>query len=124
MAGKRVEGLDPPQRSSKPVWNRRRVTPWMVTAWREGRRPSFQGAISSVRSALDWAALYVPMVSPQDIESRDLLMLFLWSQAEGESFRDICRRRKMSRTSAMRRVNWALDHIVEGLNFDADRASQ
>lgn len=121
---KRIEGPDPPQRSSKPIWNRRRVTLWMVSAWREGRRPSFQGAMSSVRSALDWAALYVPMVSVDDIEARDLLMLFLWSQAEGESFRDICRRRHRSRTTAMRRVNWALDHIVEGLNDEADRASQ
>lgn len=95
----------------------------MVSAWREGRRPSFQGAMSSVRSALDWAALYVPMVRPEDVEGRDLLMLFLWSQGEGESFRDICRRRYRSRTTAMRRVNWALDHIVEGLNCDADRAS-
>ena len=73
---------------------------------------------------MDWAALYVPMTDSQDVEARDLLMLFLWSQAEGESFRDICRRRDLSRTTAMRRVNWALDHIVEGLNCDAERASQ
>ena len=119
----RIEGPDPPQRSSKPIWNRRRVTLWMVSAWREGRRPSFQGAISSVRSALDWAALYVPMTDSQDIEARDLLMLFLWSQAERESFRDLIRRRGGSRSTAMRRVNWALDHIVEGLNCDAARAS-
>ena len=122
---KRIEGPDPPQRSPKPIWNRRRVTLWMVSAWREGRRPSFLGAMSSVRSALDWAALYVPMVRPEDIEARDLLMLFLWSQAEGESFRELLRRRPGlgSRSTAMRRVNWALDHIVDGLNCEADRAS-
>lgn len=95
----------------------------MVSAWREGRRPSFQGALSSVRNAIDWAALYIPLVTEQDLEARDLLMLFLWSQAEGESFRDICRRRHRSRTTAMRRVNWALDHIVDGLNCDAEKAS-
>jgi hypothetical protein len=119
----RIEGPDPPQRSRKPIWNRRRVTLWMVSAWREGRRPSFQGALSTVRSALDWASLYFPLVSKEDIEARDLLILYLWSQAEGESFRDVCRRRRKSRSTAMRRVNWALDQIVEGLNRDAEKAS-
>lgn len=119
----RIEGPDPPQRSNKPIWTRKRVTLWMVSAWREGRRPSFQGAISTVRSALDWAALYVPLTDPQNVVARDLLMLFLWTQAEGESFRDLIRRRGGSRSTAMRRVNWALDQIVTGLNAAAERAS-
>jgi len=76
-----------------------------------------------MRSALDWAALYIPVTDPLHGEAHDLLMLFLWSQADGSSFRDLCRRRDKSRSTAMRRVNWALDHIVEGLNLDASAAA-
>lgn len=77
-----------------------------------------------MRTAIDWAALYVPRLDPAHHEAHDLLMLFLWSQADGSSFRDLCRRRGgLSRSTAIRRVNWALDHIVAGLNADAARVA-
>jgi len=96
----------------------------MIGAWREGRRPAYQGALSTVRSALDWPALFLPRVDPGHEEAHDLLMLFLWSQAEGASFRDLCVRRGKSRSTAMRRVNWALDRIVAGLNADHAQAAE
>ena len=96
----------------------------MIGAWREGRRPTYQGTLSTVRSALDWPALFLPVTDPAHGEAHDLLMLFLWTQAEGGSFRDVCMRRGKSRSTAMRRVNWALDHIVLGLNQDEDEVER
>lgn len=114
----RPEGPDPPA----VTWTRKQVVLWMVSAWSAGRRPMFGGAQSTVRSALDWSALYLPITDPMRDIAQTYLQTWIWTQAERDvSFRELCQRRNWSRSTAMRWIRWALDHIVSGLNADAVR---
>ena len=110
------------------VWTRKRALLWMVSAWQAGKRPAFRGEIatvqSSVRSALDWASLYLPYDDPMRGQATTYMLTAVWAQAEGESFRDVCRRRGWKRTSAAKWSKWALDHIVHGLNEADERAER
>lgn len=106
--------------SEQLVWTRKRALLWMVSAWQAGKRPAFRGETatvqSSVRSAIDWVSLYLPHNDPMRGQATTYLLTAIWAQAEGESFRDVCRRRGWKRTSAAKWSKWALDHIVDGLN--------
>ena len=88
----RPAGPDPP----KAVWTSKRVVLWMVSAWAQGRRPAFQGKVSTVRSALDWCGLYLPIGHAMRDQASTYLLTWIWARAEKESFRDVCRRRGWS----------------------------
>lgn len=115
---RRIEGPDPP--STNGPWTQDVVFQWMVATWKADRRETFEGRSSSVHSAGSWSALYLPATHHMRDQARNYLMASVWAAAGGESFRDLCLRRGWSRSTATRWRRWALQHIVNGLNSEAD----
>lgn len=104
----------------KPIWTAKRVRLSMVGGWREGRRPAFMGKASSARSALDWASMFLPAEHPMTDRARTYLLTSVMLEAEGRSFREFCDESGWKRSTVLRWIAWATDHIVESLN-DAAR---
>lgn len=94
-------------------WTRKDVETWMVQAERADPR---------IRNAGETRPLTWPDRHVTDPEARKALKLWIWCEARGYAFFDLCTRRGIPYTTALRRKNQAVERIVMLLNLEASLA--
>lgn len=98
-----------------PAWSPKDVETWMVHAERADPRVRNPGEARP----LSWPDRYVA-----DKAVRRIVKLWVWCEANGFAFHDICRRRGIPYTTALRRKNAAVERIVMLLNLEESLAAR
>lgn len=92
-----------------PSWTGPDVERWMVVAERADPR---------VRNGGEARPLTWPDRFLEDADERRALTLWVWCQARGYGFHDVCKRRGIPYTSALRRKNAGVQRIAMLLNLE------